>query len=120
MDFELNRNFCDGTPANCADNGKGLRVTPLRVAGDKLISYDLSKGGTVPMISIRTWRDSGVWGPADPISGGANPGAIGSVNSSPIPASEADAIGPTGLDPFTFGEAVISFEALFDGACGSF
>jgi Cu/Zn superoxide dismutase len=120
MDFELNQKFCDpaGTPTNCANNGSGVTPeTPLRTAGDKLITYDLAKGGTVPSISIRTWTGS-AWGPATIISG---PGgsAIGSVNTSTISAADSDGIGS--LDPFTFGEASISFAALFPGAgCGSF
>jgi hypothetical protein len=129
MDFELNQVFCDGTPAKCAQNGTSKNpkfVTPKRTSGDKLITYDLSKGGTVPAISIRTWNGS-AWGPATVITGGADPDALGSINTSTIPANETG--GATGglttalgsQDPFTFGEAAISFEALFGpGACGSF
>jgi hypothetical protein len=100
MDFELNRKFCD--PTNCAGNG----ITPLRTTNDKLISYDLSQGGTVPTISIRTW-DGSVWGPADVISGGSNPDAVGSVNTTTIPENQAGGAQPAGIgeqDPFTFGE----------------
>src|SRR5215218_570507 len=79
MDFELNKNFCDTTdptpdPDLCASNGPNqdpdsVQVTPERETGDKLITYDLSKGGTVPTISIRTWNDTtGAWGPAEVIS----------------------------------------------------
>jgi hypothetical protein len=59
MDFELNQKFCDpsATPTNCSTNG----VTPLRTIGDKLITYDLANGGTVPTISIRSWTGS-AWG----------------------------------------------------------
>jgi hypothetical protein len=129
MDFELNKEFCDGTATHCANNGTAkspLYVTPKRSTGDKLITYDLSKGGTVPAISIRTW-DGSAWGAADVISDGANPDAIGSVNTSTIPSNETG--GTSGgltaslgsQDPFTFGEAAISFEALFgSGACGTF
>ena len=121
MDFELNQKFCNpsATPTNCANNGSGVTPeTPLRTTGDKLVTYDLSKGGTVPTISIRTWTGS-VWGPATVISGGANPQALGSVNTSAISAGDSGGVGP--LDPFTFGEASISFAALFPGnGCGSF
>ncbi|HSA49215.1 MAG TPA: Ig-like domain-containing protein, partial [Yinghuangia sp.] len=118
MDFELNQKFCDpmGTPTNCANNGSVETATPVRTAGDKLITYDLSRGGTVATISIREWTGS-VWGPADVISDGANPDALGSVNTTSIPANQAGGtiaaggLGP--LDPFTFGEAAISFDALF-------
>jgi Cu/Zn superoxide dismutase len=113
MDFELNQKFCNpsATPSNCANNGSGVTPeTPLRTAGDKLVTYDLSKGGTVPTISIRTWTGS-VWGPANVISGGADPLALGSVNTSAIAAADTGGIGSQ--DPFTFGEAAISFNALF-------
>jgi hypothetical protein len=121
MDFELNKEFCDGTATHCANNGSAknpLYVTPKRSTGDTLITYDLSKGGTVPTISVRTW-DGSAWGAADVISGGSNPDALGSVNTSLIPAGETGGLGSQ--DPFTFGEAAISFEALFGtGACGTF
>lgn len=128
MDFELNQKVCDtsASPTNCADNGKNATpLTPVRTSGDKLITYDLSKGGTVPTISLRTWNGS-AWGPATVITGGSNPGALGSVNTSTIAA--ADSGGATGglttalgqQDPFTFGEASISFQALFGSGCGSF
>jgi hypothetical protein len=129
MDFELNKEFCDGTATHCANNGTAnapVYVTPKRSVGDKLITYDLSRGGTVPAISIRTWSGT-EWGPATLISGGSDPDALGSINTSLIPANQTG--GATGglttalgsQDPFTFGEAAISFEALFgEGACGSF
>jgi hypothetical protein len=129
MDFELNKEFCDGTVTHCANNGSAkapVYVTPKRSVGDKLITYDLSKGGTVPAISIRTWTGT-AWGAASVISGGSDPDALGSINTSLIPADQTG--GATGglttalgsQDPFTFGEAAISFEALFgEGACGSF
>src|SRR5215203_1771790 len=65
MDFELNQKFCDptATPTNCANNGNGVRPeTPVRTVGDKLITYDLSQGGTNPTISIRRWTGS-AWSP---------------------------------------------------------
>jgi uncharacterized repeat protein (TIGR01451 family) len=46
--------------------------------------------------------------------------ALGSVNTTAIAPADADGIG--GLDAFTFGEAVISFDAIFPhsgGACGT-
>jgi hypothetical protein len=129
MDFELNKEFCDGTATHCANNGTAkapLYVTPKRTTGDRLVTYDLSKGGTVPAISIRTWTGS-AWGAANVISGGNDPDALGSVNTTLIPANQTG--GASGgltaslgsQDPFTFGEAAISFEALFgSGACGTF
>jgi hypothetical protein len=128
MDFELNKVFCDGTATNCANNGtkSPLYVTPKRSVGDKLITYDLSRGGTVPTISIRTWGGS-AWGTATVISGGAG-GALGSVNTSTIPSNQTGGVSgglTTALgqqDPYTFGEASISFGQLFSdpNACGKF
>jgi hypothetical protein len=129
MDFELNQKFCDpsATPPNCAINSKDPSVTPetpVRTAGDKLITYDLSKGGTVPTISIRTWLSTGVWSAATVISGGTNPAALGSVNTSTIASADSGGSPPAGVgsqDPFTFGEASITFGALFGTTtCGSF
>src|SRR5437867_2445531 len=122
MDFELNQKFCDpnANPTNCADNGKNVTTpeTPIRTTGDKLITYDLSKGGTVPTISIRTWSGS-AWGPATVISG-AGGSALGAVNTSTIASGDSGGIGSQ--DAFTFGEAAIAFSALFPsgGQCGSF
>ncbi|WP_030205106.1 Ig-like domain-containing protein [Streptomyces sp. NRRL S-87] len=117
MDFELNQKFCDVTaiPTNCANNGSNATETPVRTPGDKLITYDLSNGGTVPIISIRTWSGS-VWGGPTIISGGVNAQALGSVNTSTIPANQAGSLGP--LDPFTFGEAAVSFNAIFPPGSG--
>jgi hypothetical protein len=129
MDFELNQKFCDptATTPNCAINSKDPSVTPetpIRTAGDKLITYDLSKGGTVPTISIRTWLSTGVWSAATVLSSVANPAALGSVNTSAIASNNSGGDPPAGLgslDPFTFGEASITFGALFgSNTCGSF
>src|SRR5919112_4206285 len=73
MDFELNQSSVKSA------NG----VTPVRTSGDKLITYDLSNGGTVATISIRTWSGS-AWGSPTVITGGANPNALGSINTSLI------------------------------------
>ena len=115
MDFELNQKFCDGTAANCATN----LVTPKRTTGDILITYDLSRGGTVATISLRRWTGT-QWGPADTLDPTE---ARGTINSSSI--SESPLVtgqNPTGsLSPRTFGEAVVSFDALFgENECGAF
>jgi hypothetical protein len=120
MDFELNKLLCDGTAALCANNGTARSpryTTPKRSVGDKLITYDLSQGGTNPGISIRTWTGT-VWSAPTVISG-AGQEALGSVNTSLIPATETGGLGSQ--DAYTFGEAAISFDALFgEGACGTF
>jgi hypothetical protein len=121
MDFELNQKFCDTTVANdpdCTSNG----VTPVRTGDgtgpgfdDLLITYDLSRGGTQATISIRKWTGT-KWGPEDPL---APTEALGTINTSLIPDTESDGLGS--LSPRTFGEAAISFDALFGpNACGSF
>lgn len=128
MDFELNKLFCDpsASPTNCAVNSKDPNVvpeTPVRSDGDKLITYDLAKGGTVPTISIRTWNGTTLaWGAASVISGGTNPAALGSVNTSAISADDSggtNGVGP--LDAYTFGEVAITFGQLFGtSTCGKF
>jgi hypothetical protein len=118
MDFELNQKFCNpsGNPTNCANNGSGVTPeTPVRTTGDKLITYDLANGGTVPTISIRTWSGS-AWGNPTVISGGANPGAIGSVNTTQIAQTDTGGLGSQ--DAYTFGEAAINFNVLFPVGSG--
>lgn len=128
MDFELNQNVCDpsATPTNCASNivtlsdGTTKEGVPVRMTGDKLITYDLAKGGTVPAISVRSWTGS-AWGTATVISGGNSATALGSINTSAITnaATESDGLG--GFDAFTFGEVSLAFSDLFgSGTCGQF
>ena len=122
MDFEFNQNTCDGTIANptpnvggCSSNG----VTPARTTGDKLLLYDLSSGGSVVDIHIRTWTGS-VWGAETDLSESSALGSINyeSLDGTPAPGA-TDGLGD--LDPLTFGEAVIDFDALLGGAgCGQF
>ena len=117
MDFELNQKFCDlsATPTNCASNG----ITPLRTTGDKLITYDLSRGGTRATISIRTWNGTS-WG-APTVLTDQNPVlALGTINTTQITA--ANSLSQLGaLSPRTFGEASIAFSALFGtNTCGQF
>jgi uncharacterized surface anchored protein len=104
MDFEFNQ-------SNVASaNG----VTPIRTAGDLLITYDLSRGGTQATISQREWTGT-AWGPAT--SFGAD--ATGTINTTAITAANADGLGA--LSPRTFGEAQISLARIFDtGECVSF
>jgi hypothetical protein len=116
MDFELNQ--------SSTKSGNG--VTPVRTTGDKLITYDLSNGGTVATISIRTWSGS-AWGSPTVLTQQNPVVALGTVNTSLIPANQAGGA-TNGLttalgqqDPRTFGEASIAFSALFgNNTCGSF
>ncbi|MEV0170241.1 prealbumin-like fold domain-containing protein [Streptomyces sp. NPDC050803] len=109
MDFEFNQS------ETLTANG----VTPERTAGDILITYDLSQGGTKPTISIRTWSGT-AWGPATNLT---TPPvrAAASINTSEILAENSDGLGE--LDPRTFGEAQISLAAVLGGngtTCRSF
>jgi uncharacterized protein (DUF2141 family) len=107
MDFEFNQsNVLSG-------NG----VTPVRTAGDLLIVYDLSQGGTHPVLSIREWTGS-AWGPATDLTSSNK--ATGSINTSPIPAAESDGLGPQSAR--TFGEAQLALSAIFPDptVCKSF
>lgn len=113
MDFELNQRRCTpgSTPADtdCSPNG----ITPIRSVGDKLITYDLSKGGTVPDLSLRSWTGT-QWSAAVDLD--ANADARGSINTSAIAAADADGLGAH--SPRTFGEAHIKMSALFAGITG--
>ncbi len=115
MDFELNQKLCDGKPPT---NVPPTWSRPSRTTGDKLITYDLSKGGTVATISIRTWNGS-AWGSPTVITAARTPLARGSVNTTTIPGNQAGGatngltIGLGQLDPRTFGEASIAFSAFF-------
>jgi hypothetical protein len=102
MDFELNQS---STPS-------GNGVTPVRTVGDFLITYDLERGGSQAAMSLRKWGGS-AWGPELAFSPTE---AIGTINSSAIPAGQADGLGA--LDPRTFGEASISLKALFKDTAG--
>jgi hypothetical protein len=122
MDFEFNQS------EDLTANG----VTPVRTAGDLLIQYDLSQGGTNPQLFVSEWVATGpkslceaanstpCWG--DRINLSASGDAAGSINTSAIPA--ADAIPGVGQDslgdisPRTFGEAQINFDALTGGSDG--
>jgi hypothetical protein len=120
MDFELNQ--------STATSGNG--VTPVRTAGDVLIQYDLSQGGTNPVLFVSRWVTTGAssqcqasnsvpcWSTKQNLSAAGD--ATGSINTTAIPAGEADGLGP--ISARTFGEAQIDFDALAGGSgqCVSF
>jgi len=118
MDFELNKL---APPA-----GGGI---PTRSAGDILIKYDLSQGGTNPTLGFQRWLTSGpksqceaanatpCWGKAQALS--AAQGVTGETNGRTV----HDPIVNADLDPFTFGEASIDLQGagIFpEGQCVSF
>jgi hypothetical protein len=107
MDFEFNQS---SVPSS---NG----TTPVRTAGDLLIIYDLSQGGTNPTLSIRTWNGSS-WGPATDLT--ASTKATGSINTATIPDADSDGLGAH--SPRTFGEAQIALSSIFTdpNVCKSF
>jgi hypothetical protein len=124
MDFELNQS------TTLSANG----VTPVRTAGDILITYDFDNGGVAVSLAYHVWVETGpkslcfaangtpCWGVRNAL--GAN--AIGAVNDIPEGQTTLDPIPqPNGepLPPRTFGEAAIN---LTDsgitpvGSCRSF
>jgi hypothetical protein len=120
MDFEFNQS------STISANG----VTPVRTAGDLLIQYDLANGGTNPQLFLSRWVTTGAtsqcqasnslpcWSTKTNLTAAGD--ATGSINTSAIPAAQADGLGP--ISPRTFGEAQIDFDALTGGSnrCTSF
>jgi len=120
MDFEFNQS---GT---LSSNG----VTPVRTAGDLLIQYDLSQGGTNPVLFKSVWVTTGAssqceasnalpcWSTKTNLTAAGD--ATGSINSSAILAANSDGLG--NVSARTFGEAQLDFDALTGGSttCTSF
>jgi hypothetical protein len=121
MDFEFNQ--------SSAISGNG--VTPVRTAGDVLIQYDLSQGGTNPVLFVSRWitttgpgqqcqasNSAPCWSTKTNLSAAGD--ATGSINTTSILAGDADGLGA--ISPRTFGEAQIDFDALAGGTgqCVSF
>jgi len=109
MDFELNK--------SSTDCGNG--VNPVRTVGDLLIEYRIEQGGATATLRVREW-DGFVWGPAQDLT--AVGAATGTINSSPIPASESDGLSTTDpISPRTFGEASLDLDFVLDDTrCDSF
>jgi hypothetical protein len=121
MDFEFNQD------STLSSNG----VTPVRTAGDILIKYDLSQGGTNPTLGYHLWVTSGAssqceaankvpcWGKVQALSGANFEGAINSGSVTDPIAPNA----PRTLSPRTFGEAAINLTdsgILPAGSCKTF
>jgi hypothetical protein len=115
MDFEFNQSETDCT----------VGPNKVRTAGDLLIEYAIDQGGARAEISGRFWTGT-AWGPVvdldDGTDCGGGPCAVGTINTSPIPAAESDGLISTGqLAPRTFGEAQLDLRLIFDaGECASF
>jgi uncharacterized surface anchored protein len=115
MDFEFNQS------KTLTSNN----TTPVRTAGDVLIQYDLSQGGTHPVLFISRWLTGAPATKADCEAANSLPcwskktnltaagDATGSINTSAIPAAQADGLG--NISPRTFGEASVDFDALAGG-----
>jgi hypothetical protein len=118
MDFELNQ------LSTLSANG----VTPVRKAGDVLIKYDLSNGGTKPTIGFHTWIESGTCeasGAKPPCwsVGAAVPSAKATINTSAITDPILPLFNGGNVDALTFGEAAIDLEraGIFKaGECKNF
>src|ERR671910_2274078 len=121
MDFEFNQS------STVSGNG----VTPVRTAGDLLIQYDLSQGGTNPVLFVSRWlttlgpgaqceasNAAPCWSTKANLTAAGN--ATGSINTTSILAADADGLGA--ISPRTFGEAQLDFDALTGGTgtCTSF
>lgn len=118
MDFEFNKS------EDLTSNG----VTPVRSEGDLLIQYDLANGGTNPELFLSEWVTTGAssqceaankvpcWG--DRVNLTTSGLATGSINTSAIPAGEADGLGA--ISARTFGEATVNFSAIAGDDCVAF
>ncbi len=118
MDFEFNQS------ETLSSNG----VTPVRTAGDLLIQYDLANGGTVPELFLSRWVATGpktqceaanatpCWGKRVSLSDAGD--ATGSINTTAIPDTESDGLGP--ISARTFGEASVDFSAIVGEGCVAF
>jgi len=109
MDFEFNQEDSESAPCPQGPNVQ-------RTDGDLLVEYAIDQGGAQAEITGRFWDDAnGEWG--DPISldtgtgCGDGPCAVGTINSSVIPAGESDGLGEK--QERTFGEAQIDLRLLF-------
>lgn len=123
MDFELNKRVCTPsnpvtppTDADCSANG----LTPIRSEGDFLVQYDLSQGGTNPVLFVSRWVTTGnksqceaanavpCWGTKQNLSLSGD--AAGSINTAVIPNADSDDLGEHSSR--TFGEAQLRLSAI--------
>jgi hypothetical protein len=86
MDFEFNQ----------SDDSCSTGPNKVRTEGDLLIEYAIDQGGSPAEISGRFWNGSAWGGPVDLDDGtacGGGPCAVGTINSSTIPAADSDGLG---------------------------
>jgi hypothetical protein len=114
IDFEFNQ-------SNTLDmNG----VTPIRTAGDRLVTFDFVNGGGTPVLALLTWVTTGAtsqcfsanalpcWGNRVPLTG---PGASGDVAEAAVNSTAfTDALlqPPALVQPLEFGEAGINLSKV--------
>jgi hypothetical protein len=86
MDFEFNQ-----SEVSCGESPNKVRTD-----GDLLIEYAIDQGGSRAEISGRFWTGT-EWGPVvdldDGTGCGGGPCAVGTINSSLIPAADSDGLG---------------------------
>ncbi|UCH26703.1 MAG: hypothetical protein JSV66_03380 [Trueperaceae bacterium] len=117
IDFELNQS---GLFHEEEDN----TVTPIRMAGDSLLSFDFTGGDNVVQLSLREW-DGNKWGA--PVDLNSSETAAGAVNDPATFGTDpgnvdnpfSPAAGDTLLD-LTFGEAVVNLSDAFGADCRTF
>jgi hypothetical protein len=113
MDFEFNQ-----SSTSCAQG-----FNKIRTAGDLLIEYAIDQGGARANVSGRIWTGT-AWGPSQDLDSPSaacdgDPCAVGTINQTSIPATEADGLGLK--QARTFGEAQIDLRLIFDDdECASF
>jgi hypothetical protein len=112
MDFEFNQ----------STDACSVGPNVVRTEGDLLLEYAIDQGGARAEISGRFWTGT-AWGPALDLDDGTDcdggPCAVGTINTSVIPAADADGLGLK--QPRTFGEAQIDLDLIFDeDKCTSF
>ncbi|HET6687342.1 MAG TPA: prealbumin-like fold domain-containing protein [Jiangellaceae bacterium] len=112
MDFEFNQ----------SEEDCGVGPNKVRTVDDLLIEYAIDQGGARAEISGRFWTGS-AWGPVvdldDGTQCGGGPCAVGTINTSVIPAGESDGLGEK--QARTFGEAQIDLRLIFNSdECVSF
>lgn len=109
MDFEFNQSKAVRNKPLA-----GSQVIPVRTPGDLLLTYDLDNGGSHAVMAQRRWTGT-QWGPATTFDGTQ---ALGTINSSVIPAGATGGLSATDLAPNTFGEASVDLSALLAGQTG--
>jgi hypothetical protein len=112
MDFEFNQ----------SEEDCGVGPNKVRTVDDLLIEYAIDQGGARAEVSGRFWTGS-AWGPVvdldDGTQCGGGPCAVGTINTSVIPAGESDGLGEK--QARTFGEAQIDLRLIFNSdECVSF